>query len=94
MGLIKASDWKDIGLKVHNSEKKLFLKLVNRCIRKGNSQKDCYGMMDSGKAIIMTRMCLETNGLLKVTKLTLKLHANVEKQILVFDAAQYPSIAT
>lgn len=93
MGLIKANKWKDSCGKLHNPGKTYFIKLAARCIREVNSQRDAYGLTYARKAMIMTGMGLNTNGLWEVAQLTPELQAIVKKHSSVFDAARDASMA-
>lgn len=76
--------WKDSVGKVHNPEKLYFLQLAANCVRKFDQQRDEDGVSYARKAMILTGLALNTNGLRKIRQLTPELQRIVQKNQEVF----------
>ena len=88
MQMIKLNKWKDSSGKIANPGKTYFLRLAARCVRKVNEQRDADGLRYARKAMIITGMALNTNGLWEVSQLTPDLQRIVRKHASVFDASR------
>lgn len=87
MDMIRSGKWKDSGRLV-NPGKTFFLRLAARCIRAVNLQRDSEGVQYARKAMIITGMAKNTNGLWEKSQLTPQLQAIIQKHASVFSAAR------
>ena len=88
MDMISQGLWKDSAGKVHNPGKSYFLQLAARCVRDVNRERDEDGISFARKAMIITGLALNTNGLWEVRQLTPELQRIVHKHKQIFEATR------
>ena len=94
MQMIKPNKWKDSSGKIANPGKTYFLKLAARSIRQVNQQRDDDGLTYARRAMIITGMALNTNGLWEVYQLTPDLQRIVRKHASVFEASRNEAMSS
>lgn len=94
MQMIKLNKWKDSSGKIANPGKTYFLKLAAKCVRQVNQQRDEDGLTYARKAMIITGMALNTNGLWEVSQLTPDLQRIVRKHASVFEASRNEAMSS
>lgn len=85
MDKIQQNLWKDGSGRFYNSGKTFFLKFSARTRREINQQRDKEGLSYSRKAIVITRMALNTNGNWEVSQLRPQLQAIVHKHRNIYE---------
>lgn len=88
MDMIRQNRWKDSAGKIANPGKTFFLRLAARCVRAVNLQRDADGLSYARKAMIITGLALNTNGIWEKSQLTPELQRIVTKHQAIFDASR------
>lgn len=88
MDMIAKGRWKDSAGKIHNPGKSYFLQLAARCVREVNQQRDEDGVSVARKAMIITGMALNTNGVWEIRQLNPGLQRIIQKHKSVFEATR------
>lgn len=94
MSMINNNLWKGSSGKIANPGNDLFLKLAAYCVRKVKQKRDEEGQSYARKAMIITEMYLNTNGLWELSQFTPDLHAIIPKHSAVFDAARNEDLSS
>lgn len=88
MDMIRAGKWKDGSGRLHNPGKTFFLKLAAKCVREVNLQRDGDGISYARKAMIITGMALNSNGIWEPSQLRPELQVIISKHRSVFDSSR------
>lgn len=88
MDMIRQNRWKDSAGKIANPGKTYFLRLAARCVRVVNLQRDADGLSYARKAMIITGLALNTNGIWEKSQLTPELQRIITKHQAIFDASR------
>lgn len=76
--MIQKSQWKNSSKLIQNPGKSFFLKLTVDSVRDVNLEQNENGLMYACKAMVMTAMALNVNGLWQTAQLTPKLQRMVK----------------